>query len=160
MRMSEGVEWAMHTCLNLAWVGPDRAVPAARLAAFYDLPPAYLGKQLQSLVQADIASSSPGPRGGFRLAREPETITLMDIVTAIEGPEKAFRCSEIRRRGPQNEVSAGSLDHPCHVSWAMREAELAWRRQLASKTLADVQKTVLRTSPAVPERTRRWFAEQ
>ncbi|WP_087927091.1 MULTISPECIES: Rrf2 family transcriptional regulator [Streptomyces] len=159
MRMSEGVEWAMHTCLNLAWVGPDRAVPAARLAAFYDLPPAYLGKQLQALVQADIASSSPGPRGGFRLAREPETITLMDIVTAIEGPEKAFRCSEIRRRGPQHEVSQGAFDHPCHVSWAMREAELAWRRQLAAKTLADVQKTVLRSSPGIPERTRQWFAD-
>jgi Rrf2 family protein len=158
MRMSEGVEWAVHTCLNLAWLGPERAIPAARLAAFYDLPPAYLGKQLQALVQADIASSSPGPRGGFRLARSPECISLMDIVTAIEGPEKAFRCSEIRRRGPQRDFPGG-FDHPCHVSWAMREAELAWRRQLASKSLADIQQTVLRGSPMVPERTRAWFAE-
>ncbi|WP_308312529.1 Rrf2 family transcriptional regulator [Streptomyces sp. ISL-11] len=158
MRMSEGVEWALHTCLNLAWVGPEKAVPAARLAAFYDLPPAYLSKQLQALVQAEIASSSSGPKGGFRLAREPEIITLMDIVTAIEGPERAFRCSEIRRRAPQSLATQGFL-HPCHVDWAMREAELAWRRELAAKSLADVQRTVLRSSPGIPEHTRRWFSE-
>ncbi|MFF4405033.1 RrF2 family transcriptional regulator [Streptomyces sp. NPDC002536] len=159
MRMSEGVEWALHTCLNLAWVGPERAVTAARLAAFYDLPPAYLGKQLQALAHAGVVSSSPGPRGGFRLAREPGTITLMDIVTAIEGPEKAFRCSEIRHRGPQSQISQAG-DHPCHVSRYMREAELAWRRQLAARTLTDLQHTVTRSSPGIPERTREWFLAQ
>ena len=47
MRMSQGVEWALHCCLNLAWTGTP--VPASRLAALYDLPPAYLNKQLQAL---------------------------------------------------------------------------------------------------------------
>ncbi|MEU7532473.1 Rrf2 family transcriptional regulator, partial [Saccharothrix sp. NPDC042600] len=99
MRMGEGVEWAVHCCLNLAWIG-ERAIPATRLAAYYELPAAYLNKQLQALARAGLLTSTPGPRGGFRLARAPERITLMDVVSAVEGPDQAFRCTEIRHRGP------------------------------------------------------------
>ncbi|WP_309112460.1 Rrf2 family transcriptional regulator [Saccharothrix sp.] len=153
MRMGEGVEWAVHCCLDLAWVG-DRAVPAARLAAYYDLPAAYLNKQLQALARAGLLTSTPGPRGGFRLARTPERITLMDVVSAIEGPDHAFRCTEIRRRGP----GANHADHSrCAVDQAMGVAELAWRRELAAQTVADVMATVQRTNPDVPDRVRRWF---
>ncbi|MEU1817711.1 Rrf2 family transcriptional regulator [Streptomyces roseifaciens] len=157
MKMSGGVEWALHCCLNLAWTGGEQAVPAARLAAFYDLPTAYLNKQMQALAREGIVSSVPGPRGGFRLARAPEDITLMDVVTAIEGPEPAFRCTEIREQGPLGEPAADGSR--CLIDQAMRRAELAWRRELAAQTLADVKKNVERDVPEVPERTRRWFTE-
>ncbi len=97
--MTSGAEWALHCCLNLAWIGPEHAVPAARLAAFYDLPTAYLNKQMQAVVRHGLVHSGSGRRGGFRLARPPERITLMDVCTAVEGPEPAFRCTEIRGRG-------------------------------------------------------------
>src|SRR3982074_1611026 len=100
MRMTEGVEWALHCCLNLSWVGPEQAVTAARLAAFYELPTAYLNKQLQALARAGILSSVSGPKGGFRLDRRPEQITLLDVVVAIDGPVDAFRCTEILHRSP------------------------------------------------------------
>jgi Rrf2 family protein len=85
MRMSEGVEWAIHSCLNLTWLEPGEAVTAARMAAFYRLPAAYLNKQLQALARAGILTSTPGPRGGFRLARGPEDITLLDLGTELAG---------------------------------------------------------------------------
>ncbi|WP_181791731.1 RrF2 family transcriptional regulator, partial [Streptomyces phytophilus] len=91
--MTEGVEWALHSCLNLAWAGPDRPVTAARLAAYHELPAPYLNKQLQALVRAGIVASTSGPRGGFRLVRPLARITLMDVVAAIEGPGEAFRCT-------------------------------------------------------------------
>ena len=68
--MNEGVEWAMHSCVNLSWL-PGEAVTAKRLAAFYDLPTAYLNKQLQALTRAGILTSVSGPKGGFQLARDP-----------------------------------------------------------------------------------------
>ena len=157
MKMGRGVEWAVHCCLNLAWVGSEEAVTVSRLAAFYDLPVAYLNKQIQALVRAGIASSVPGPRGGFRLARPPERISLLDVVTAIEGPEPAFRCTEIRQRGPFG-GDAESVTGPCLVDQAMRRAELAWRRELAGQTLASLIDTVERDVPGVPERARRWFS--
>jgi Rrf2 family protein len=155
MRMAEGVEWAVHSCLLLAWSGQD-TVPAARLARYYQLPAAYLNKQLQALSRAGVLSSLPGPRGGFRLARPPERITLMDIVSAIEGPAEAFRCTEIRERGPL--MGPGErYPAPCSIATAMRRAEMAWRRTLAEQTLADVMAAAERSTPAAPSRARQWF---
>nr|WP_145743321.1 Rrf2 family transcriptional regulator [Saccharopolyspora dendranthemae] len=155
MRMNEGVEWAVHSCLNLAWLGDERAVPAAKLAGFYELPAAYLNKQLQALARAGILTSTSGPRGGFRLARPPEKITLMDVVAAIEGEEEAFRCTEIRHRGGSD--SGVRSKTPCEIHTSMRKAELAWRRELASQTIADIASSVEGHSSAAPERVRRWF---
>ncbi|MFD5320422.1 RrF2 family transcriptional regulator [Streptomyces sp. NPDC127098] len=157
--MSEGVEWALHSCLNLAWAEPGEAMTAKRLAAFYDLPPAYLNKQLQALARAGIVTSTPGPRGGFRLARELEQITLLDVVTAIEGPGEAFRCEQVLRKGPDGRED---VDYrlTCAVSQSMRRAELAWRRELAGQTLADIRATVERRHPRTPQRTRDWFASR
>jgi Rrf2 family protein len=156
MRMNEGVEWALHSCLNLAWVGPERAVTAARLAAFYDLPTAYLNKQLQALARAGILSSTSGPRGGFRLARTPEKVTLLDVVVAIDGPDEAFRCTEILHRSPFGDASA-DYRKLCVISQEMRKAELTWRQQLAARTIADIKAEVERVYPGTDERTRRWF---
>lgn len=157
MKMNEGVEWAVHCCLNLSWVEPRR-VTAAKLAAFYDLPTAYLNKQLQALVRAGIVSSTSGPRGGFHLAKSPDKITLMDVVVAIEGPEQVFRCTEIRQDGPAGSLGTVSgFRKPCAVSAAMRKAEVAWRGQLAAVTVADLRATVETRNPHTDERVRRWF---
>ncbi|KOU03996.1 Rrf2 family transcriptional regulator [Streptomyces sp. NRRL F-5755] len=157
MRMSEGVEWALHCCVTLAWLGDERPVSTARLAASFELPPAYLNKRLQALVRAGILSSTPGARGGFRLARPPERITLMDVVAAIEGTEDVFRCTEIRRQGSGAEAPDRDFRRPCGISTAMRRAELAWRRELAGQTLADI---LAGTPGSAAERTRRWFATE
>ncbi|WP_033423938.1 RrF2 family transcriptional regulator [Actinomadura flavalba] len=154
--MSEGVEWAMHSCLNLSWAEPGEAVTARRLAAFYDLPPAYLNKQLQALARAGILSSVSGPRGGFRLNRAPEQISLLDIVVAIEGPEDAFRCEQLLRKGPGGSDDVDYRAH-CVISQEMRAAELEWRRALAGRTLADVRATVETRFPHTPEATRDRF---
>lgn len=157
MRMNEGVEWAIHSCLNLTWLEPGEAVTAARLAAYYELPAAYLNKQLQALARAGILTSTPGPRGGFRLARSPQDISLLDVVTAIEGPEEAFRCEQILKKGP-GEHEGVDYRRRCFVSQAMRRAEMAWRRELAGQTLADLRSTVEHRLPSVPGETRSWFA--
>lgn len=156
--MNEGVEWALHTCLNLSWAEPGEAVPAARLAAFYKLPAAYLNKQLQALARAGILTSTSGPRGGFRLARPPERITLLDVVVAIEGPQEAFRCEQILREGPGADPRTDYREH-CVLSQAMRRAELAWRRELASRTLADIRASVEDLNPAAGDLTRGRLAD-
>lgn len=155
MKMNEGVEWALHTCVNLCWI-PGQSVTATRLAAFYELPTAYLNKQLQALTRSGILSSTPGPRGGFQLARRPDKITLLDIVVAIDGPDDAFRCQEILRSGPGGRASA-NYRKTCLISQAMHQAELTWRRELASQSVADIVSSVERSFPKTPEDTRHWF---
>ena len=155
--MGEGVEWALHSCLNLAWLPPGQAVPAAKLAAFYGLPAAYLNKQLQALARAGIVSSTSGPRGGFQLARDPKNITLLDIIVAIEGPDEAFHCEQLLKQGPGADPNV-DYRQACLVAQAMRLADLAWRRELAGQTLADLKSKVERRYPATPSNTVNRFA--
>ncbi len=140
MRMNEGVEWAAHVCLLLHWLqdGDPAPVPVARLAEAYDLPAAYLVKQVQALTRAGITESVPGKRGGVRLARSADRITLMDVVAAIEGPDDAFACTEIRRQGMNADRPAREFARPCGIAHAMRGAELAWRRELAATSILDL----------------------
>jgi Rrf2 family protein len=158
MQMGQGVEWAIHSCLNLAWAEPGEAVSAGRLAAFFELPAAYLNKQLQALVRAGILTSTSGPRGGFRLARDPDRITLLDIVTAVEGAQEAFQCQQLMARGPGGRRD---IDYrkECLVSQSMRYAELAWRRALADRTVGAIKTAVESHDPDAPELTRRRLAE-
>lgn len=152
MQMGEGVEWGLHCCVTLGWLKDEAPVSIRRLAAWFDLPPEYLKKRLQALAKAGILHSTPGARGGFSLARPPERITMMDVVTALEGPAEAFRCTEIRQRGAGAE--GGRFGRPCGISAAMRRAELAWRRELAGRTIADL----MADSAPAGERTRRNYA--
>lgn len=158
MRISEGVEWAAHCCLLLDWMGTEGPVSTARLAAGYGLPPAYLNKQLQPLVKAGILTSTAGKKGGFKLARSLENITLMDVLAAIEGPSEAFQCAEIRQNGVWADEPASVFRAPCAIDTAMRSAELEWRRALAAQTLAAVQANAELQAPGLRTQVREWYA--
>jgi Rrf2 family protein len=83
MRMSEGVEWVLHCCTVLATLPSDETLPAAKLAELHDVAPAYLAKHLQATAAAGITETVPGPRGGYRLARPPAEISILDVVQAV-----------------------------------------------------------------------------
>jgi Rrf2 family protein len=146
MKIGEGVEWALHCCVLLAVLPPQRTLPAARLAEFHGVPPAYLAKHLQALSRADIVESVPGPKGGYRLARPATDISTLDVVEAVEGGEDAFRCTEIRQQGP----CAGPPERyakTCGIATTMAAAEAAWRSVLRAKTLAEIVDSVLAETP-------------
>ena len=94
-------------------------------------------KHVQALVADGLLESVSGPHGGYRLARPPEKITLADVVLAIEGRRPAFRCMEIRQRGPVKLPDA-AYAKPCGINAAMLRAERAWRQALAATSIADV----------------------
>ena len=83
MRLSEGVEWAAHSCTILAALPEGAVLGPAELAAFFEVPKAYLAKQLQALSKAGIVSGTRGPAGGYRLARPADKISLRDFVSAV-----------------------------------------------------------------------------
>ena len=144
--MGRGVEWAVHSCVNMAWTPAGEAVNSARLAEYYQLPGAYLNKQLQSLVRAGVLASVSGPRGGFHLARRPENITVLDVVLALEGPEPAFRCEAILGNVPEPDRRE-NYARTCLISQTMRQAELAWRQALARQTIAGIAESMERRFP-------------
>jgi Rrf2 family protein len=146
MRISEGVEWGVHCCTLLAVLGPGQTLPAPKLAEYHGVPPAYLAKHLQSLSRAGLVESVSGPRGGYRLARPAADITVLDVVEAIEGAEPAFRCTEIRQRGPAA-VRASKYRGLCGIARVMLTAEDAWKAELRAHTMAELVEHVIDEGP-------------
>jgi Rrf2 family protein len=159
MRLSEGVEWGLHCGVLLAVLPPGALLSGSALAEFHGVSESYLLKHLQALVRGHLFDSVPGPRGGFRLARPPEQITVLDVVGAIDGPEPAFRCTEIRQRGPSG-LEAAAYPLPCAIHTTMRRAEHAWREVLRGQTLADLAGLVAeRTDPRAVARAVPWLEQ-
>src|SRR5690242_1154673 len=123
MKLSNGVEWALHSCVTLSQ--SQEPVPATRLAELHGTPRAYLAKHLQALSSAGIVDSTAGQVGGYTLTRPASDITVLEVVQAIDGTEPAYRCTEIRQRGPLA-VPADQCARPCAIARAMAAAQDAW----------------------------------
>ena len=135
MKISAGVEWALHCCVALS--GIARPVPAAKLAEMTDVSASYLAKQLQALSRAGLITSVQGNSGGYVLTRSPEKISVLDIVLAIEGSAPMFECTEIRQRGPVG-APPEECRQSCPIAKAMLAGEQAWRTSLREISIQDI----------------------
>jgi Rrf2 family protein len=157
MKMSEGVEWTAHACALLAALPPGVGLPAAALAEFHYLAPAYMAKHMQALARAGVVESIRGAGGGYRLAKPAKDISLWDVVEAIEGEDPPFRCTEIRQQGPCVDARS-DFRRPCEITSVFRKAELAWRAELKSVSLADIAQEVARkVTPARRANLTQWL---
>jgi Rrf2 family protein len=160
MRMSDGVEWALHVASVLAVVPPDKGMTAAKLAEFHGVPGAYLAKHLQALTRAGVFEAVPGRNGGYRLAKPAQDVTVLDVVDAVEGRTRAFQCSEIRQRGP---AAGPKSDYRgvCGIAKVMYDAEAAYRAELDKVTIADLLGSFLSSaSPGAQMRSANWLQKE
>lgn len=159
-----GVEYALHTLLNLN-LAPAEAAPSARdLADFQRLPVAFMRKLLTQLEKAGLVAGSEGVRGGWRLARDAAAITALEVADAVQGQEPLFECRNIRARcalwadGEAPRTATGGV---CSIHAVMLAAEAAMRDELAAHTLADIAGRVsAKVSPAAAVRIPGWFADR
>lgn len=158
MKLSGGVEWALHCCVVLTTA--QSPVPVTQLAELHDVSGSYLAKQLQALSRAGIVQSVQGHAGGYRLTRPAAEITVLDVVEAIDGPGSTFQCTEIRQRGPLA-TPPEQCTKLCAVHRAMLRADHAWRGALRATTIADLVADVERDSgPQALPRVGDWLAGQ
>ena len=148
MKLSQGVEWALHCATLLGSAPPGASVRRDTLAGHYGLPETVLAKHLQAMARAGLLHAVTGPKGGYRLARPATTITVLDIVEAIEGPAAPFICQEIRQRGT-GALPPEQCRNPCAINAVMTDADQAWRASLKTVTVADL---LNRLPPGVRER--------
>lgn len=72
-----------------------------------DSPEAFTAKILQQLVRVELLSSAKGPHGGFAIQGDPNTITIAQVVAAIDGDMIFTGCALGLKKC--------SEDHPCPV---------------------------------------------
>ena len=154
MRLPESTEWVLHAVASLAQLEERASASAAQLAEHFDVPAAYLAKQLQSLVRAGVLHATTGPRGGFRLARPPAEITMLDVVEAVDGRTAFYQCNELRQRG-RGGSPPEQCRKTCGIAARMYAAEAAYRDSMAGVTIAEIVAGLPR---GVPQRTRRLLA--
>jgi Rrf2 family protein len=93
LRLSKKADYALMAMKHLA-TRPDAGSASAReIAEQYDIPIELLAKVLQRLARRGLLTSHQGTRGGYRLAREVDAISVADIIQAIDGPLTVTACS-------------------------------------------------------------------
>jgi Rrf2 family protein len=90
MKLSRASSYALHALAYLAGEKPARAVTSRQLATADGTPERFLLKLLRPLVSGGILKSLKGPNGGYRLARPPKEVTLLEVVAAVDGPIRGF----------------------------------------------------------------------
>lgn len=125
MKFSKATDYALHTMLFLTAATPDKPVGVQLLAEKQKVSPTYLSKILTKLVKAGMIESITGVNGGYRLKRNWEDISFLDIIHAIEGSASLFDCS---------------FDHgpDCPIQRVVLEAEEKMEEHLRNKKMSDL----------------------
>ncbi len=121
-------------------------VSLAEVAAEEDLPRAYLEQLVMSLREANLVTSTRGAHGGYELARPPASISMSEVLRALEGPIAPMMCAS---DDPEHAIVCDrSARCTVNVLWVrLRDAITG---ALESMTLADLVPP--RTPPAAPAR--------
>lgn len=125
MQILRESDYAIRSILHLARQ-PQRLVSATETADAIMVDKMFLAKILQQLAKAGLVQSQRGLRGGFKLARDPGEITLLDVVEAIQGPIALNRCAVTGTYCALADVC------PAHPVWVKLTAQVA--RELAKHT--------------------------
>jgi Rrf2 family transcriptional regulator, cysteine metabolism repressor len=78
--------YAVLALAELARSSAGQPVPIGELARRRDVPVQFLEQLFAALRRAGIISSQRGVHGGYRFAREPATVTVLEIVELLDGP--------------------------------------------------------------------------
>lgn len=138
MQMKTGVEQAVYAMLLLKML-PDKAVlPGEAISQQLGTSPTYFQKLLRKLVNADLITSVPGVKGGFKLKKNPEEIRIYDVYLAIEGQQSLYSASGIL----DDMLDLAKEDRCCLLTNLMDEAEAAWKSVLKRETIASLSNEI------------------
>jgi Rrf2 family cysteine metabolism transcriptional repressor len=105
MKISAKAEYACLAVLALARSGPESsAVHIREISREYGIPERYLVQILLQLKSAGLVASTRGATGGYRLARSASSISLSQILIAVDGPDEARHESSSPAKRPESSV--------------------------------------------------------
>jgi len=123
-------DYAMRILVYMALEGRPTPIPSATLVETQRIPKDFAYKVLQKLCKAKMLMSFKGPKGGFRLAREPQQITLLEVMEAVQGPLMVRTCLV--------EAAAWPAHPSCPVSAQLRKLQGSLRESMQNIKLAGI----------------------
>ena len=93
LRLSKKADYALIAMKHLAQKREATSTSAREIAEQYDIPIELMAKVLQRLVRTGLLTSQQGTRGGYALGRASTTISVADVIQAIDGPFNVTACS-------------------------------------------------------------------
>lgn len=93
MLYSRPCEYALRALTYISLNTDMELIRAQEIAEAENLPAPFLAKLLQQLARSGVLVSVKGPKGGFGLARPANEISLMEVVSAVDGEEGFKRCA-------------------------------------------------------------------
>ena len=126
MKYSQATNYALHTMLYFVALPPGKIIGVQQLAELQELSPTYLSKILTRLVKAGMIESTPGVNGGYRLRRNKEDISFLDVIHAIEGTASLFHCDD------------GKDHQGCLIQEVMTQAEQQMETYLKERKLVEL----------------------
>lgn len=132
MQLTRQGEYAVRTIYALA-AAEGRIIPQREIARIQEIPEAFLAKVAQILGRAGLVVNIRGAQGGMALAKPAATITLRDVVEAVEGPIALNQCLQ----GP----GSCSRQEVCSVHRVWVRAQEAMLKELGSVTFAELVRT-------------------
>lgn len=130
MKLSKESECGLTGVVALAAASVGTVRSVADLAEEAGLARPFLAKVFQRLARAGVLQARRGRAQGYALARSAESISVREVVEAIEGPRIFGHCAFWS--------SACSDEHPCVLHAVWREAAARERELLTATTVADL----------------------
>lgn len=92
MQFNQGTDYAFRVIMHLAGLSEGEIANSQVIAEVQNIPAGFLQKIMRTLTKGEVIKSYRGIDGGFALAKPAGEITLLDIVTIMEGPIDLQRC--------------------------------------------------------------------
>ena len=92
MQITRQADYAVRAVYHLTKLGSESRAATSQIAEEQHIPPSFLAKIISQLSVAGLLHTSRGARGGVSLARDPQEISLLDVVEAIDGPILLNEC--------------------------------------------------------------------
>lgn len=131
LQLTRRGDYAVRAAIVLAQAEPGAYRKIREVSSEMSIPLHYTQEILTYLMKAGLVEARAGKQGGYRLVRAPDTISLLEVVEAAEGPLRLERCT----------LSGG----PCHWAQTVCAVHAMWEQangalvaSLHAQTLAKV----------------------
>lgn len=129
MQINKFTDYGLRAIAFMATQPRGKVWVVKQISQATDIPESYLMKVLKSMEKAGLTRSHRGSHGGYSLTRNPQEVTFLDLVQALEGPLSLSVCLLDREECPRQ--------RKCSIHSVWRNVQEKMKEEMARYSLSD-----------------------